>query len=119
MFDSKNCCLITKNYNGKPTVFTKKQFDLKSKQRPELREKGILDRIKATVEKPSFIYEDYTDRKNRFAYYLYEYKINGKIRYMKVVLVYKKNYLFIITAFRPDYVKERNKTKLLYGTDIE
>lgn len=119
MFNSKNCCLITKNYNGRLTVFTKKQFDLKSKQRPELRERNILDRIKVTVEKPSFVYEDYADKKNRFAYYLYEYKINGKIRYMKVVLADKKDHLFIITAFRPDYVKEKSKTKLLYGTDIE
>jgi hypothetical protein len=119
MFNPNNCCLITKNYEGKLTIFTKKQFKLKSKQRPELREKDILERIKKTVENPTFIYEDYTKSKKRVAYYLYEYKINGIVKYMKVMINRCSNYLFIITAYRPNYVKERDKTKLLYGEDNE
>lgn len=52
-------------------------------------------------------------------YYKREYKINSSVRYLKVVLNDRGDHLFVVTAFRPDYVKERGKTKLLYGTDNE
>jgi len=115
-FDHNNCCLITKNHEGIMVVFTKKQLDLKAKQRPELREEGILHRIEETIKNPTFIYEDYENRKQRVAYYCYEYKIDGRDRYMKVMLSIHLDYLFVITAYRPDYIKERGKTNLLYGT---
>ena len=38
---------------------------------------------------------------------------------MKVMLANHPSYLFVITAYRPNYVKERNKTKLIYGKDNE
>ncbi len=116
--NKENYCFITKDYSGLRVVFTKKQYELKAKLRPELREKGILDRVKETTESPDFVYEDY-EKKNRFAYYSREYRINSRTRYMKVILSKGKNCLFTITAFRPDYVKEINKTKLLYGNDNE
>lgn len=116
-FDKNNCCLITKNHEGKLVVFTKRQFDLKANQRPELREKGILKRIEETINNPTFIYEDYEHRKQRVAYYCFEYKINGRSRYMKVMLSVHSDYLFVVTAYRPDYIKERGKTNLLYGKD--
>lgn len=110
-YDKDTCCLITKNHEGKLTVFTKKQFELKSRQRPELREENILERVQQTIEKPSFIYEDYEDPVNRLACYLFEYKINSRSRYMKVILRNYPSYLFVITAYRPDYVKERTKIR--------
>ncbi len=107
-----------KNYEGKTVVFTDRQLALKSPRRPELREEGILDRIAQTVAQPSFVYEDY-EHPGRLAYYREEYKIDGRVRYMKVVVQTRDSDLFIVTAFRPDYVKERGKTKLAYGTDNE
>ncbi len=36
-------------------------------------------------------------------------------RYTKVIVREGKKLCFVITAFRPDYVKEKGKTKLMYG----
>ena len=110
--------LSVKDYMGRKAVFTNKQFDLKAPFRPELREDGIIDRIKETIEKPTFVYEDF-EYKKRLAYYRKEYKINNRTRYIKVILQAQNSCLFVVTAFRPDYVKERGKTKLLYGEDNE
>ena len=86
--------------------------------RPELRENGIMSRIKVAIENPNFVYEDF-EHKNRFSYYRREFKINNRTRYIKVILQMHKSYLFVVTAFRPDYVKERGKTRLIYGEDNE
>lgn len=107
-----------KDYEGRTVIFTDKQLDLKSPRRPELREEGILDRIAEAVARPSFVYEDYVHA-DRLVYYREEYKIDGRVRYMKVVVQARDSDFFIVTAFRPDYVKERGKTKLAYGTDNE
>lgn len=114
----ETCCIDVKDYSGRRTVFTDRQRELKAPNRPELREDGILERIKETIENPSFIYLD-LEHTNRFAYYLSEYTINSRVIYMKVILQERKNDLFVITAYRPNYVKERGKTKLVYGKDNE
>jgi len=111
-------CLDVKDYSGRRTVFTHQQLELKAPNRPELREDGILERIRETIENPTFIYLD-LEHSDRFAYYRREYKINSRIKYMKVILQDRKLDLFVITAYRPDYVKERDKTNLVYGEDNE
>ena len=111
-------CLDVKNYEGRRTVFTYWQRELKAPNRPELREDGILERIKETIENPSFIYQD-LEHSDRFAYYRREYKINSRVKYMKLILLDRGQDLFVITAYRPDYVKERGKTTLIYGEDNE
>lgn len=83
---------------------------------PELREDFFIENVKKTIESPTFVYEDLSTTA-RVAYYCREFKINSRIRYTKVVLAERQNHLFVITAYRPDYVKERDKTKLLYGQD--
>ena len=108
--------LDVKDYGGRRVVFTDQQRELKAPNRPELREKGILERIRRTIENPGFVYSD-IEHRHRLAYYREEYKINGTVRYMKVVLQNRNNYLFVITAYRPNYVKERGKSKLIYGKD--
>ena len=112
----KENIICTKDYTGKKTVFTKKQLELKVPYRPELSESGIIDRIKKTIEEPTFVYEDFENKK-RLAYYFREFKINNRTRYIKVILHNMGSYLFVVTAYRPDYVKERSKTKLIYGKD--
>ena len=109
-------CIDVKDYNGIRTVFTNTQWKIKQTQRPELQEKSIIERIKKTVQEPSFVYSDLSD-KTRSAYYMMEYRVNGRNRYLKVVIKKYKKYNFIITAYRPDYVKERGKTKCIYGKD--
>ena len=111
-------CLDVKDYAGRRCVFTDQQLALKSPRRPELREEGVLGRIREAVTQPSFVYAD-LEHSTRLAYYREEYRIDGRIRYMKVVLEARGAEFFIVTAYRPDYVKERGKTNLIYGTDNE
>jgi len=113
-------CLIAKHYSGKRTIFTKKQQKLKSQKRPELRDDSFINgRLKKAIESPNFAYQDLAKPKIRHAVYLEEFRINNRYRYTKVILEEKLNYFFVVTAYRPDYVKERGKTKLIYGEDNE
>jgi len=111
-------CFKCTNNQGRSVVFTKDQYEKKSKQRPELREPGIQKRMIEAINNPQFVYEDYESPKLRYAYYKEEYSINEKSKYMKVILSeYNKGGfdLFVVSAFRPDYIKEEGKTKILYG----
>ena len=109
-------CLDTTDCFGRRIVFTDTQRELKARQRPELREEGILARIKQAVCNPTFVYPD-LDTGNRLAYYTLEYRANNRSHYMKVVAKDRGEDMFIITAYRPDYVKERGKSTLKYGND--
>lgn len=112
---SKNC-IDTKNHEKVRVIFTEKQRQLKSITHSELREHGFIKRIEETIKNPSFIYGDLSKR-GRLVYYRYEYSVNGRARYIKAVIEKQGKYMFVITAYRPDFVKERNKSKLLYGED--
>lgn len=109
-------CVDTRGYDGVRTVFVESNRMRKSRKHPELRRLDFIERIKEVVETPNFVYED-LDKINRRAYYGREYKINSRVRYTKVVVLKLKALNIVITAYRPDYVKERGKTKLIYGTD--
>lgn len=109
-------CVDTKNYEGVHTVFTESQRAEKAKKHPELRLADFIKKVKETIERPDFVYEDIDD-KYHYSYYCREYKINSRIKYTKVVLLKLKTHYIVITTYRPDYVKERNKTVLIYGKD--
>ncbi|MFA6258426.1 MAG: hypothetical protein WCX79_01905 [Candidatus Paceibacterota bacterium] len=109
-------CIHLLNYERIMTIFTKEQRIKKANKHSELRNEEFIFRVIKTITHPSFIYED-LDKENRYSYYLEEFKINSRTMYVKVMLLKKKDYFFIITAYRVDYVKERGKTRLLYGKD--
>lgn len=94
-------------------LFTEEQRMRKANKHPELRNDEFILRATKAIVHPSFIYED-LDKENRYSYYFEEYKINLRTMYIKVMLLKKKDY---ITAYRVDYMKERGKTRLLYGKD--
>ena len=111
-------CLVAKHYSGKKAIFTEKQRKLKSKNRPELRDDNFINgRLKEAIESPTFVYQDFEKPNKRQVVYLEEFKINNRFRYTKVILEDRTDHFFVITAYRPDYVKERGKTKLIYGKD--
>ncbi len=115
---SASNCLETKNHEQVRVIFTEAQRQLKIPRHPELRDKKfITSRLKRTIENPDFIYQDFEKPKRRMVVYKEEYRFDGRVRYTKVVLERKKSYYFVITAFRPDFVKERGKTKRIYGKD--
>ena len=114
-----NCCLITTDYEGKKVIFTESTRLIKKQKHPELGNLGfITGRVNDAIKKPDFVYQDFDRPNERRVHYLMEYQCNNKYRFTKVIIVCNKNPLEVINAFRPDYVKERNKTKLLFGKDI-
>jgi ribosome biogenesis protein Nip4 len=116
-FMGKNC-LIANDYKNKQVVFTEEQRLLKAEKHPELREQDFINgRVKEAIQYPDFVYQDLANCKERIAAYKLEYAVNGRSRYTKVIISIKNIPYFVITAYRPDYVKERGKTKLLYGKD--
>lgn len=110
-------CINTKSYDGTRTIFTEEQREKKCLKHPELRSDEFVKRARATIENPSFVYEDMAENR-RLVYYKYEYSANGRARYVKVVIVAKNNHYFVIIAYRPDYVKEKGKARLIYGKDV-
>jgi hypothetical protein len=109
-------CIETTNHEGVRTVFTEMRRAQKAEKHPELREQAFLDQVKKTIERPDFVYQD-LDSDTRFASYCREFKINSRTRYTKVMVQKESGCCVVITAYRPDYVKERRKTNLLYGND--
>ena len=110
-------CLDVLDKDGVRVIFTEKQRLLKMEKRPELRDAAFLKRLSDAIQKPHFIYANFEKPAKRQALYFREFKVNGRIRYIKAVLEKCSNYMFLVTAYRPDYVKERGKTKLIYGND--
>lgn len=112
-------CLKTRDHEGGQVIFTERQRTLKSKKHPELRNQDFISgRVKRTIEQPNFIYEDLANPGIRRAIYALEYLSSAGSRYTKVVAETKPDgHHFVVTAFRPDSVKERGKSKLIYGKD--
>lgn len=103
--------------DGVRVIFTEKQRLLKMEKHAELRDDTFLERLSEAIKKPTFVYANFEKPNRRQALYFEEFKFNGKIRYIKVVLEKQGTGFFLVTAYRPDYVKERGKTALLYGND--
>lgn len=110
-------CLDVHDKDGVRVIFTKKQRLLKMEKHSELREDAFLTHLSEAICRPSFIYANFDRPLKRQALYFREFKFNGRIRYIKVILEKRRTHFFLITAYRPDYVKERGKTRLLYGND--
>ncbi len=115
--DETEYCLKTEDDLGNKVVFSEKQRRKKAKSHPELRDdKFINGRLKTAINHPHFVYGDVA--KNNFhCYYIREFHFDtsrGKgWQYTKViVLVIVKPYQ-IITAFRPQIIKEEGRTKCL------
>ncbi len=99
-------CIDTKTYLGKRIVFEEMCWRRKAKRRPELLEDGMLRRIEETLRNPDLVFRDHANPEGRRCYYREEYRVNGRPRYIKVVATNTTDPLYIITAYRPDRIKE-------------
>lgn len=111
-------CISAKNHEGVLVIFTEEQRRNKMQKHPELRDDAFIARVKYTIENPGFIYPDFAEP-HRLVYYKHEYSVNGRPCYVKVVINVAVRPYFVITAFRPNRVKERGKTRCIYGEDNE
>ena len=123
MLKDLDCCLTARHYETKEMVyFLESVRAFKETKRPELRDRNgnfIQQRVREAIESPDFVYEDYRIPSSRRCHYKLEYTVNGKSWYVKVVLEYMLNEkcFNVSTTFRSNAVKERGKTRIVYGND--
>ncbi len=103
---NKEYCIDTVNFEGKRVVFEEINRKKKAEKRPELLDAGILNRIVKNLKDPDFVYLDYANPDLRCCYYREEYQVNSKPRYLKVVVTNGNELLYVVTAYRPDEIKE-------------
>ncbi len=100
--------------DGKRYVFSEKNRQRHILKHPELREVNFPERIQKAITEPKCIYPAYgLKRKNKFCYYYYEFTLNGKPRYTKVVVLRTKSLYVIMTAWRDTKIKESKYFKEL------
>lgn len=120
MKNDKEVCLEIEDYQGSRVVFYEKTRLKKAKKRPELRSTDFLKgQLTQAVKNPWRIYKDFNKTKERRCYYYKEYSTKIKTKYTKVVIDISENPYIIITAYRPDYIKEEklnSKSEKIYDS---
>lgn len=94
-----------KDSDGKRYIFTQENFDKHKDKHFPLTLPGFFNRMKDCILNPTFIYPSYKD-KNCFCFYYFEYEMNSRKRYTKVVVKRTKYIYYILTGFRPDNIPE-------------
>jgi hypothetical protein len=111
-------CIDIIGIQSSRTIFTEQQRQMKMLKHPELADDTFIKRVENAIKKPDFIYQDLAEKK-RLAYYKHEYSVNGKPRYVKVVIDTGQTPCFVVTAYRPDFVKEKGRTALVYEKNVQ
>lgn len=113
----RKLCFSVIDFSGRQVVFTEKRRIKKAKLRPILNAKWFTDRIKETIRNPDFVYTDIAEPQQKHVYYLREFGTSNSTRYTKVVVWLGDVVAEVVTAYRPDYVKEKGKKNgnLIYG----
>lgn len=110
-------CLEVNDYSGCMVRFEESNRLCHALKHPELDDpRYIKGRVRNAIIQPTFVYKA-INRNKRLVNYLFEYNNNGTNVYTKVVIQYRGQTGYIATAFRISYVKERNKTDIIYGED--
>jgi len=111
-------CLDIIDYRGKRVVFLEVIRLKKAQKRPELRnEEFINGQLAKAIKYPDLVYEDFERPNERLVYYYREYRKGNETRYTKVVINIKYIPYRVVTAYRPDRIKEdcpKSKSKIIY-----
>jgi hypothetical protein len=92
------------DYRGIEVEFTKKKWNEKRIDHPELNKEKFIKCVKRALNNPDEVWEDYSDRKRKNCYYK-KYSVNS---YAKVVVWIKDKPNQVVTAYEIDKVKEKN-----------
>lgn len=112
-------CLDTRDYENERVVFDEDNRKKHALKHPELDDQGYINgRLQQAIKKPDFVYQALDDPTNKRVHYLHEYSNNGRSIYTKVIIMLRRNCNYVVTAWRIDYVKEKGKTKLIYGAHV-
>lgn len=90
---------------GRFTYWPEESYKEHQKKHPELRDGALDDRIKETKNNPDVIIGS-KDYDKCVCFYKLEYTFEKSRRYTKVIIRKQKNSDKILTAYRPDVIKE-------------
>lgn len=96
------------DYRGKNVIFTKKKWQEKQFDHPELHKETFIDCLKRAIIKPDEVWPDFADSKCKRCYY----KKYSATSYAKAIIWIKNNPCSVVTAFETDYIKENNYPNL-------
>ncbi|OGF28293.1 hypothetical protein A2477_02430 [Candidatus Falkowbacteria bacterium RIFOXYC2_FULL_47_12] len=85
-------------------IFTKKKFNRKKQNHPELLKKQFIKCVQNCLAAPDEVWPDYSNPANKKCYY----KKYSQISYAKVVVWFTDNPAQVVTAFEINYIKEKS-----------
>lgn len=98
----------TQDYRGTKVVFTHKKWKEKVVEHADLKNSTFLKNVKQTIENPTEVWPDYSDKRHKRCYY----KKYSTHSYVKVVVWFKGNPACVVTAFETNYIKESKYPEL-------
>ncbi len=100
MSDDNIFCV--EDYRGEEVIFSKKKWQEKKSDHPELNKKKFIECLKRAIIEPDEVWEDYDDKKHKRCYYK-KYSIAS---YAKAVIWIEINSCNVVTAFEISDIKE-------------
>lgn len=95
------------DYRGKIVIFTKRKWEQKRCDHPELQKKTFLECVKRAIMNPDEVWENYSDKDKRCYY-----KKHSEKTYVKVVIWIKCEPCQVVTAYEIDKIKESSYPNL-------
>jgi len=115
-------CLDITDYCGRRVIFREVVRQKKLPKRPELRNDDFIHgQLTKAIKEPTYIYEDFDRPTERHVYYYEEYTTVNGIKYTEVVIDIAILPFEIVTAYRPNYIKEEypnSKAKKIYDKKL-
>ena len=108
MKGEKKLIIDTNDYRGSRVIFTFEKWQEKSIQHPELGNNTFIENLKKTIENPSEVWQDNSDKEHKVCYY----KKYSAIAYVKVVIWITSNPCEVVTAYEIDRIKETKYPQL-------
>src|SRR3989344_9226482 len=90
------------DYEGNRVILTRKKWEQKALQHPELKNKSFLKNLIRTIENPEEVWEDQQDPKSKRCYYR-KYSTGT---YVKTVIWTQNNLCHVVSAFETNKIKE-------------
>ena len=103
-----NDIFCVEDYRGRKVIFTKKKWQEKQFDHPELRKETFIDCLKRAIIKPDEVWEDYQDKKNKRCYY----KKYSTCSYAKAIVWIKTDPCSVVSAYEISDIKESKHPNL-------
>jgi len=95
------------DYRGEKVIFTRKKWEQKKNDHPELQKEAFIECLKRAIMKPDEVWEDFGDKRKRCYYKKY-----SQFTYAKAIVWIRHSPCQVVSAFEIDYIKENNYPNL-------